>query len=103
MALFVMAGDDVGDFNTPDFGVLLGSKATRDWLAGLTREWQEISDRKTEDTLWIRFLELHKHWNLLVFLQKITMILQIYLTEVSHSLRMSDLTAQTLMLLTSFN
>lgn len=51
MALFVTAGDDVGDFNTPDFGVLLGSKATRDWLAGLTRELQEISGRKTEDTL----------------------------------------------------
>lgn len=47
MALFVTAGDDVGDFNTPDFGVLLGSKATRDWLAGLTRELQEISDGKT--------------------------------------------------------
>lgn len=36
MNLLRSAGDDVGDFNTPDTGVFLGSKATRDGPPGLT-------------------------------------------------------------------
>ncbi len=77
MALLVTAGDDEGDFNTPDLGVLLGSKGTGDCLAGLSSELRSIflnSDRRAQHS---RLFSGIKH----LLVKKINDFTGIHLTE----------------------